>query len=130
MPVILIQVSPGLLALTDVADVVDVADVAEEGVGREGAGNFKLAKRLPLATFASGVDGLARFGVANFLSPIARFLASFGEAVLDVCDKLEDAEPLAVLLPEMLGCSESGLAFDPGFSVAFSVGLGGEEMEC
>ena len=129
MPLILKPVSLGFWG--PIEDIVAaVVGLGEDDIGCGSDGTFKIAKGLLLATFASEEDGLARFGVTNGRFPIARFSASFVEAVLEVCDKLENAGPLTVLWPKMLGCVEGESAFNLGFSVAFSVGLDGEVLEC
>lgn len=128
MPLILKPVSPGFSELDDdiVAAIVELGD-AGHGCGCDG--NIRLVKGLPMPIFALSEDGLARVGVAIGLFPIARLSASLIEAVLDACDKLENAEVLAELLPKLMAGAEGESVLDPGCSVAFFVGVNAEALE-
>ena len=128
MPLILKPVSPGFSEL-DVDFVAAIVELGDAGLGCGCDGNISLAKGLPLPIFALSEDGLARVGVAIGLFPIARLSASLVEAVLDTCDKLENAEVVAELLQKLKVGAEGESVLDPGCSVAFFVGVNAEELK-
>ena len=86
--------------------------------GCEVDSTFRPTKVLFPADVASLEKSFGRLGVASDPLPVAGFSGSFAGVALEDCDKLENAGPSAVRLPNKFADGVDAWAFDSGFAAA------------